>query len=71
MTLAFSVCIIVITIICGVKICRRVYSLSSESVLLQVPTCKMHKLNLLGICKMAIECIEEDSSGGLTTRSSV
>jgi hypothetical protein len=38
---------------------------------LQVPTCKMHKLNLLGICKMAIECIEEDSSGGLTTRSSV
>jgi hypothetical protein len=45
-------------------------SLSSVSVLLHVPTCKMHKLNLLGTCKIYIECIKEASSGGLTTRSS-
>jgi hypothetical protein len=37
---------------------------------LHVPTCKMHKLNLLGTYKTYIECIEEASSGGLTTRSS-
>jgi hypothetical protein len=50
-----------------VKICRRVFSLSSVSVLLHVPTCKMHKLNLLGTCKTSIESIEEASSGGFTT----
>jgi hypothetical protein len=44
------------------KIYRRVFSLSSVSVLLHVPTCKMHKLNLLGTCKMSIKCIEEASS---------
>jgi hypothetical protein len=40
------------------------------SVLLHVPTSKMHRLNLLGTCKMYIECIEEASSGGLTMQSS-
>jgi hypothetical protein len=40
---------------------------SSVSVLLHVLTCKIHKLNLLGTCKTYIECIEEASSGGLTT----